>query len=128
MEQYMLREKDMLSKVYGNYTPAKGDIIRYELKDEKINKMELIYSVQAGKIVAPPNRTNENKYKPLSAVQSMGCVCVLQMGSFMMLSETEPTDPKNYNYRDYDIHPCAANNIVICEQGKEYGGVRRHCR
>ena len=43
----------------------------------------------------------------------------------MMLSETEPTDPKNYNYRDYDIHPCAASSIVICEQGKSmevYGG------
>ena len=125
MEQYMLREKDMLSKVYGNYTPAKGDIIRYELKDEKINKMELIYSVQAGKIVAPPNRTNETNTNHYQQFRVWDAYVFYRWGSFMMLSETEPTDPKNYNYRDYDIHPCAASSIVICEQGKSmevYGG------
>lgn len=119
MKQYMLRDPDMLGKVYGDYTPSKGDVIRYELKNNKINKLELIYSVKAGRIVAPANRTNETNTNHYQQFRVWDAYVFYRWGSFMMLSETMPSDWQNYNYMDYDIHPCASSSIIICEQGKK---------
>lgn len=119
MKQYMLRDSDMLGKIYGDYTPSKGDIVRYELKNNKINKLELIYSVNAGRIVAPANITNETNTNHYQQFRVWDAYVFYRWGSFMMLSETMPTDYQNYNYQDYDIHPCASSSIVICEQGKD---------
>ncbi len=115
-KKYLLREQGMLDSIYGIYTPSKGDIIRYELKGDKINKLELIYSVQAGRIVAPANKTNEFNTNHYQWFRVWDAYVFYRWGSFMMLSETMPTDLENINYQDYDIHPCASSNIVICEQ------------
>lgn len=119
IKKYLLREQEMLGSVYGTHTPSKGDIIRYELKGDKINKLELIYSVEAGRIVAPPTKTNETNTNHYQWFRVWDAYVFYRWGSFMMLSETMPTDLENINYQDYDIHPCAASNIIICEQNQK---------
>ena len=115
-KQYYTKDTDIIDSVYKTYTPTRGDVIRYELKNGMIDRLSLIYSAEKSMMVADVTETNEFN-KNTANIRVWDAYVFYRWDSFMMLSETMPTDYENFNYSDYAIHPCSTSNVIICEQG-----------
>lgn len=123
-QKYMTKDADILQSVYGGITPTRGDIIRYEVKDNRINKLELIYSAQKREMVAGTSVTNRDSNNYYTQFRVWDAYVFYRWGSNVLLSKTRPTEYENYNYGDYDLHTCIRASIVVCntEDAEIYGG------
>lgn len=113
-QKYMTKDADIFKKVYGGITPMRGDIIRYEIKDDRINKLELIYSAQKREMVAPTSVTNKDSNNYYTQFRVWDAYVFYRWGSNLLLSKTRPEEYENYNYNDYDLHTCSRANIIVC--------------
>jgi len=113
LQSYMTRDTDIWEQVYGTITPKRGDLLRYELKNGIINKLELIYSVEKGEMIAPTSVTNADNNNHYLQFRVWDAYVFYRFGGYMLLSKTMPTDYETYNYADFNLHYCAGSSIVI---------------
>lgn len=112
---YLFSDSEMLKKVYGEYEPSKGDIIRYYLKNDAIYKIELIYSASKDTMVAPTSVTHKNDNNRYTQFRVWDAYVFYRWESNLMLSDKMPTDYQNFNYGDYEIHSCASSSITVVD-------------
>lgn len=121
---YPAVDNEIMSTVYGEIPPKRGDIIRYGTKDGYINKLELIYSAEKNAMIAPErvtNATNTNRYYQF---QVWDAYVFYRFSGFVLLSTIMPTNLNNFNYSGLELHSTAGVSVIICDSKNDmiYGG------